>query len=261
MTAPARPADRSGPLDPGADRGLFVHGVVPSGTVLPDGLLGVDGRPVELVRAERVAAVVTWIDLERPPGRRADLLAHQAVLDTLSTQGPVAPVRFGSVLDDDSVVLDDLLRPQEAVFEEILGELAGRHQYNLRATHVEEVVLAELVTTDPEIRALRERTRDLPEEASYRDRVRLGELVSRGLQQRSEDDAGLVLDAAVPYAVAHVVRSPPSATQVLDVALLVDDDRADALEEHLEGLAEVVHERIRLRLLGPVAPYDFAGSA
>jgi len=30
-----------------------------------------------------------------------------------------------------------------------------------------------------------------------------------------------------------------------------------ALEDTLEGLAEAVHERIRLRLTGPVAPYDF----
>jgi hypothetical protein len=28
-------------------------------------------------------------------------------------------------------------------------------------------------------------------------------------------------------------------------------------EDTLEGLAEAVHERIRLRLTGPVAPYDF----
>ena len=46
---------------------------------------------------------------------------------------------------------------------------------------------------------------------------------------------------------------------VLDVALLVDDDRRAEFEEHLEGLAEAVHERIRLRLVGPVAPYDFVG--
>jgi Gas vesicle synthesis protein GvpL/GvpF len=34
-------------------------------------------------------------------------------------------------------------------------------------------------------------------------------------------------------------------------------DRVDALEEELEVMAEALHERIRLRLVGPVAPYDF----
>jgi hypothetical protein len=48
---------------------------------------------------------------------------------------------------------------------------------------------------------------------------------------------------------------------VLDVALLVDDDRAGAFEAHLEELAEAVHDRIRLRLVGPVAAYDFVGGA
>ena len=33
--------------------------------------------------------------------------------------------------------------------------------------------------------------------------------------------------------------------------------RASEFEDTLEGLAEAVHERIRLRLTGPVAPYDF----
>ena len=45
---------------------------------------------------------------------------------------------------------------------------------------------------------------------------------------------------------------------VLDVALLVEEARMPELEGALETLAEAVHERIRLRLTGPVAPYDFA---
>ena len=48
---------------------------------------------------------------------------------------------------------------------------------------------------------------------------------------------------------------------MLDVALLVDDERRADFEEQLESLAEEVHERIRLRLVGPMAPYDFVGGA
>jgi hypothetical protein len=39
------------------------------------------------------------------------------------------------------------------------------------------------------------------------------------------------------------------------------DRLREPFEEHREGLAEAVHERIRLRLVGPVAPYDFVGGA
>jgi hypothetical protein len=45
--------------------------------------------------------------------------------------------------------------------------------------------------------------------------------------------------------------------RILDVALLVEDEQASALEDHLEMLAEQVHDRVRLSLTGPLAPYDF----
>jgi hypothetical protein len=47
---------------------------------------------------------------------------------------------------------------------------------------------------------------------------------------------------------------------VLDVALLVDDSGAPRLVDALEALAEAVHERILLRLVGPLAPFDFVGA-
>lgn len=241
------------------DRGLFVYGVVPADAATPSGLTGVDESVIELVRAGRVAAAVGFIDLDRGAGRRAELLAYHAVLDALSEAGPVAPVRFGSVLADAEAVAEDFLLPQEDYLVELLADLEGRRQYNLRATYLEDVVLGELVLADPEIRELRERTRDLPEEVAYGDRVRLGELVARELEARSAEDAELLLDAVVPRSAAHVVRAASDGFQILDVALLVDDERSEELVNILEGLAEAMHERIRLRLVGPVAPYEFAG--
>jgi len=242
----------------GVDRGLFVYGVVPADADPPTALTGLDDGAVELVRAGRVAAAVCWIDLERPSGHRADLLGYHAVLDALSEAGPVAPVRFGSVLPDVAAVMD-FLHPQEEGFVQLLAELQGRWQFNLRATYLEDVVLSELVADDPEIRELRERTRGLPEDASYVDRVRLGELVARELEGRSARDAELLMDVVLSHTAGHVLRSAPGAVQVLDVALLVDASHSEEFERALEELAEAVHERIRMRLVGPMAPYDFTG--
>ena len=55
-------------------------------------------------------------------------------------------------------------------------------------------------------------------------------------------------------------RPGGGATHLLDLAVLVEDELAPEFEDALEVLAEAVHERIRLRLVGPVAPYDFAGA-
>jgi len=39
--------------------------------------------------------------------------------------------------------------------------------------------------------------------------------------------------------------------------MLVDRDSVSVLETELERIAEDVYERMRLELVGPLAPYDF----
>lgn len=260
---PARDVAVHADVETEADSALFAYGVVRARDAVggaPE-LTGLDGAPVGFIVEGALAAAVTLVALDRPPGRRAELLAYQSVLDVLAETGPVAPVQFGSVLPDETAVVEELLGPRQQEFMSCLDALEGRRQYNLRATYVEDAVLADLVGTEPEIRGLRERTRSLPEDAGLPERTRLGELVFHAMQDRSAFDAEVLLDAAAPLAVAHLMRTPPSATQVLDVALLVDDARAEELVAALEDLAEAVHERIRMRLLGPLAPYDFVGEA
>ena len=245
------------------ERGCYVYGVVAfADDLVPAGMAGLEKAPVRLVRHEDIAAVVSDIALQRPPGRAADLVAHSEVLDALAGLTAVVPVHFGSVLADDEMVVEDVLAPGYGDFVHLLEELEGRVQLNLRATYVQETVLAEVVAADPEVAALRKRTRDLPEDAAYGERVRLGELVSRAMELKREDDAAGLMDAVTPYVAAWSERGSGGGLEhVIDVALLVDTVNLTAVEQHLEGLAEAVHERIRLRLVGPVAPYDFVGGA
>jgi Gas vesicle synthesis protein GvpL/GvpF len=234
----------------------YVYGIVAR---VPDltGLTGVQGTGVQEVRAGALAAVVSLIDLERPPRSRSDLLAHSAVLDALARSGPVIPVQFGSVLADLGSVENHLLRAREEQFQELLSELAERVQFVVRASYREEVILREVVAGDERIEELRARTRDLPEAASYADRVRLGELVARAVEERRTADAEGLLAEVLPLAVASSMRAGSGMDHVVNVALLVDNDRVSMLEETLEELAAAVHERMTIRLLGPMAPYDF----
>ena len=255
MTAQAA----AGPTAPDTEAAVFLYGIVAADRALP-GLAGLDGAPVRTVAHGRLAAVVSDVALDRGTSRRADLLVYSTVLEELANGGAVLPVSFGTALPDEEVVVAEVLAPQEERLADLLAELDGLHQYNLRAEYVEETVLAEIVAGDEEVRSLRERTRDLPEEAAYGERVRLGELVARALEVRGAEDAATLMEAVVPHVAEHLSRSEPGgAGPILDVALLVEDDRAEQMVQRLEELAEAVHERIRLRLVGPLPPYDFVG--
>jgi len=239
------------------DLGSYVYAVVPEAGRVP-GLRGIDDGEVEYVVHEGLAAAVTRIPLDRPPGRRAELIAHQSVVEALAAGGPVVPIRFGSVLDADDDAVRDLMDREGDRFEAVLDRLEGCVQLNLRATYVEEQVLAEVVADDPEVAELRRRTRELPEGVTHPDLVRLGELVARTMEVRRTQDGETLLDRVLPLVEDHSVRPGGGVDHLLDVALLVDSDGVGEVEDLLEDLARAWHERVRMRLVGPVAPYDFA---
>src|SRR4051812_19329822 len=82
--------------EPAGETGCYVYGVVRAAGGPPP-LRGIDDEPVELVVHGDVAAATTVIALDRPPGRRAELVAHTSVVNALAEAGAVLPVRFGSI--------------------------------------------------------------------------------------------------------------------------------------------------------------------
>jgi hypothetical protein len=238
---------------------LFVYAVVPAGSDVPADVTGVDGGPLVLVPHGSIAAVVSETT-DRPAGRRADLTAYSTVVDALMPGGAVAPMRFGCVVPDREAVVEEVLAPRVDDLARLLDELAGRTQYHLRVTFVEEAVLTEIAEADPRVRELREATRDVPEDASVSARIRLGELVTQSWERWARADADRILAELVPMISTHRLRREPGLASVLDLALLVDADRSQEVEDHLEAMAAEAAGRLHFRLAGPMAPYDFVGS-
>lgn len=240
--------------------GLYVYGVVETVRDLEDATLtGLDEAPVVLVESGDVAAAVGVVTLDRPPGRKRDLVAHSTVLDALAGTGPVVPVQFGTVLPSAADVRAELLESREDELLAMLEDLAGRQQFTVRGRYNEHAVLAEVVAENPEVADLRERTQGLPEGAAHGDRVRLGELVAHALEVKREQDSAVVMDAVLPHVASYSPRDGATVDHMMEVAFLVEEERREAFEDALEAVAEAMHERVRLQLLGPMAPYDFVG--
>lgn len=255
----AGPAGAAAEAEVAADteRPCFVYGVVPTGTAVPNGVTGLEGGSLQVLDHGEVAAVVDAIDDERAIGTRDDLLAYSRVLDAVASVAAVAPVRFGSVLTGAVAVADELLAAHHDFFVDLLAEFEGRQQYTLRARYHQDAVLAEVVAERPDIAALRAQTRDLPEDASYYARVQLGELVADAVDQKRSVDGQQIVDALAPHAVDHRVREQSGLDDLVELALLVETEQLDGLEEAAEDLAAQLKDRARLQLRGPLAPYDF----
>jgi hypothetical protein len=235
----------------------YVYGLVGADTDLPDGLagLGPSGR-VSTIAHGRVAAIVSDVPTDRPLGTRDDLLAHEAVVDTVAATVAVLPMRFPAVVEEEGVV-KELLAPHHDHFEAVLGELEGRVQFTLKGRYEQDVVLREVLEGHKEIQGLQDKVRELPEEASYYDRVRLGELVVAALEERRDDEAAQMLERLRPFAVSTVANPPGQPEDLINAAFLVERERVREFEDAVEDLGRDLIDRVRLRLLGPLAPYDF----
>ena len=236
----------------------YVYGLIKADAAVPDDLagLGPSGR-VSTIRHGRVAAIVSDVPVGRPLGTRDDLVAHESVLDAVAAHAAVVPMRFPAVVEEHAVV-DELLAPNEEHFLELLEGFEGQVQFTLTGRYEQDAVLREVLAEDEEIRALRERVRGLPEDASYYDRVRLGELVVKAIEERREDDGARIVERLQPFAVAVVTNQLAAPDDVVNAAFLVERRRRQEFEEAVEGVGADLVGRVRLRLIGPIAPYDFA---
>lgn len=235
----------------------YVYGVTRAGVDLPRHIVGVgDGRPV-LAESADLALLTNPVPAELPLATQRNLLAHSHLLDAVAERTTVLPVRYGTVVESLDTATKELLDGRRDECRTRLDDLEGTVQFSLRATYREDVVLAEVVAEDDEVRRLNEVTRDQPPDAARPERMRLGELVVAALEARRRGEAEAVVGRLTKHARAFATRDPGSPPAVLDVAFLVEVDEREAFERDVDTVGRELAARMGFRLIGPQAPYDF----
>jgi hypothetical protein len=242
--------------------GCYIYGVVPAEVDVDAETQGVGDPPAQVrpIRHGKIAALVSDIDISRPLGTPQDLVAHQRFLDAAAAEVPVLPIRFGAVLATPDAVVEEFLSPYHDDFLAALVELEGSAQYVIKGRYLEEVVLAEVLEENPEAASLREEIRDMPEDAARNHRIRLGEIINESITARREADTATLLESVAPVIVMSANRAPSHELDAVHLALLVEISREKELEQAVEEFGRHRTDRIKLRLLGPMAPYDFVVS-
>ncbi|MFC4115585.1 GvpL/GvpF family gas vesicle protein [Nonomuraea zeae] len=236
----------------------YVYGIVladSKGT--PQEGLGDPAGKVKLVRHGEIAALVSDVDVDQPLGQPGDYLAHERLLDAVAAKGPVLPFRFGGVLTDVDAVVEELLTPHHDEFLAALEELKGQAEYTVRGRYAEQAVLWEVIEENPEAAGLLEAIRGRSEDATRNERIRLGEIIAAALEAKRDADTQVALDALEGHYTEALVREPTHEHDAVLLALLVKTGDRKGLERAVSELSERWEGRVEMRLLGPLAPYDF----
>ncbi|WP_432969281.1 GvpL/GvpF family gas vesicle protein [Dactylosporangium sp. CA-233914] len=242
-----------------ADTGVYIYGIVPADVEIDPDARGVGDEHVrvDVVRHGRIGALVSEVDLDRQLGTPEDLLGHESLLDATAAVLPVLPVRFGAVVTDRQAVVGELLAAHHDEFDAALRELEGKAQYVVSARYVQDVVLHEVITANPQLERLRAAMRDKPEDAARSERIELGQGVNDAIEAFRRADTQAVADAVAPLAAGVVTREPTGEYGAANVAVLAGLDRERELVRTVEELAGRRAGRLEVRLAGPLAAYDF----
>lgn len=219
-----------------AEPACYVYGIVPEDVELDPDARGVGDPPgrIRLVRHGDIAALISDIDPSQPLRRPADLRAHRDLLDAAAAEVPVLPVRFGTIVADGDALTDRLLSPHHDEFAAALRELEGHAEYLIEARY---------------------------DDGQGED--------GQGAQAGARGtDGDRIAGAVAGYCAATRVREPSgrdeedgpgagSGAGGAEVAVLMATAKEADLERALEDLAGDWEGRVRLRLRGPIAPYDF----
>lgn len=238
---------------------VYVYGIVPADVEIDPGARGVGDppAPVTTVAHEGIAALVSEIALDKPLGRPEDLTAHAGLLDAAAAEVPVLPLRFGAVVSDEDAVVEELLKANEDDFAAALEELEGKAEYVVQARYVEKAVLREILDENEELARLREHIRGKPEDATRDQRIALGEQIGKAIEAKRATDTQRMVDALKPLGVEISPREPTHEEDAVHLACLAETAEQADLEAAVEELARDWEGRVEVRLLGPLAAYDF----
>jgi hypothetical protein len=236
----------------------YVYGVVPAKMRGKPKGQGIGGNALRLVKSGELAAITSDVPDGPIEAGRDELLAHSQVLEkTLGTARAVLPMRFGVVMPSDDAVKAELLDAFRPDLEAQLGEMEGKIEMNLKGIYDEAAVLREVVQENREIGALKEAIASAPPEATYPERIRLGELVADTLLAKREADEHGVLSRLEPHAIALDVNPPIHERMAVNAAFLLDRDDTGSFDDEVERIAKENHPRIAFKLTGPLPPHSF----
>jgi hypothetical protein len=142
-------------------------------------------------------------------------------------------------------------------FAEALKALEGHAEYVVKGRYDQKRFLNGLLEENDQARALRDDIQAKPEEAARNSRIALGELIANTVEAKRQADTQTVVGQLNDIATQVNVREPTSEWDAVHVALLAEVDREQDVQDFVDDLNEKGKGQIQLRLLGPLAPYDF----
>ncbi len=238
-------------------RGRYLYAIVPATGEQNFGFTGIDGAPVYTISNGRVAAVVSDVPDAKIRPERRHLAAQQAVLrGLLATADAMLPMAFGIIADGPKAIQKILSRNHEAFLKQ-LQVVAGMVEMGLRVSWDVPNIFEYFVNTHPDLHAARDRFLGPYRNPSQEDKIELGRLFDRLLNEDREAYTEKVEEILAHYCKILKRNKCRHEGEVMSLACLVPRRTQDRFEAGVFDAAKLFDNNFTFDYNGPWAPHNF----
>ncbi len=237
--------------------GLYLYGIL-AGPCAPLPEVNGVGGDVRILQSGALGAVVgappkaALAELSREAALRL-LLSHQEVMEAAHSVTSILPIKFGTVAQDESAVLQALHSGHE-IFSKLLAGFADCSQYEIAVTWPFEAVIAE-IAAEPAIAEAREFARLAGGQEAA---MRVGQAVAASLARRRDAVQAQLLDRIGAVTMNAAPNAIMNERMAANIAVLVVNAEAPQLHAAIDAVDGDFGGRLTFRLVGPLPPASFA---
>src|ERR1035441_5803502 len=234
----------------------YLYAIVAGGESRLYPSLGIDGRDVYTVTEGRLSAVVSGLAGPKVRPQRANLAAHQAVLKRLMADTTPLPMAFGTIAASPQAIRGILVRTHRP-FEEQLHRVAGKVEMGLRVAWDVPNIFEYFVNTHAELRLARDRLVGTRHEFTQEEKIELGRMFDRLLNDDREDHTRKVEHVLAPVCVEFKPNQCRNEHEVMNLACLGGRSRQEEFSAGVFAAAKRFDNNFSFDYSGPGAPHNF----
>lgn len=245
--------------EPQAPTGQYTYCVIrcPNSRTFKTKGIGERGDEVRTINFKGLAAVASATPIVEYDSSRRNMMAHTQILEEVMQDFTILPVRFGTIAPSEDAVRGTLLDRRHDELSQLLEQMRGRVELGLKVFWYEDVIFREIVDDNTQIRRLRDSLMGRSPEETYYDRIRLGEMVEAAMEKKRLADSEMILGRLRPLVYKTKTNKVVSDRMVVNGAFLVNQDREADFDGAVKELDAEMRERLILKYVGPVPPYNF----
>ena len=236
--------------------GRYLYAIVAGSADRVYGACGIGGSVVYTISDGRVAAVVSDVPNGKIRPERRHLAAHQEVLKRFMEESAVLPMSFGIIANGPNAVRKLLSRNRDALLGQ-LERVAGKVEMGLRIAWDVPNIFEYFVNTHPELRVARDRFLGSHREPTQEDKIEVGRMFDRILQEDREAHTETVEEILSPRCDAIKSNPPRDEREVANIACLVERDAQKRFEDGVFEAAHLFDNNFAFDFNGPWVPYNF----